>query len=231
MGFPSDGHPGRLEEEARRWTSGGGVHGGGNQPGEATVLSCHGKGHSQRKEEVTSITVSGAPPPCRPDGPPPPNSCSPAETDVSPREQGGDVPEGATSTLVPETVESGSLGLVPATWPQTWPRARHPCPGEHTSGAAQPQGQGGAGNPPGWPKPQHKWRTDGRANPSGAFGPAGIVPEEVTAGIPRPATHRMSAPPPGPRPTPPPEPMGHMWSSGPAACARPGVQRLPLGHE
>lgn len=92
-----------------------------------------------------SITVSGAPPPRRPDGPPPPNSCSPAETDVSPRGQGGDVPEGATSTLVPETVESGSLGLVPATWPQTWPRARHPCPGEHTLDLHSPRGRAGQG--------------------------------------------------------------------------------------
>ena len=84
------------------------------------------------------------------------------QREISPlRGGGGDILEAATSTRVPETVESGSWGLF-------HPHGHRPSPSppllpkhEHTSGAAGPRGQGGAGEseaaaPSAESRPAHK---------------------------------------------------------------------------
>lgn len=76
-----------------------------------------------------SITPPG--PPCQPDGPASQHYCSPAREMSHLQEQGGDIPDGGTSPLVTGTMASGSLWLLPSTWPQTWPQGRHLSPGEH----------------------------------------------------------------------------------------------------
>lgn len=159
--------------------------GGGSQEsacrGDTPLLP---QGRTQPEEEGGNEHPLVHPQPsCRPDGLPCPNSCSPVERNFPPQGQGGDMPERATSTLVSETMESGSLRFFPSTGPQTWPRACHSCPSEHTSGVAQPPGRGGRGSGAQL-KPQHQWRTDPHMNPSGAFGTRGIIFKEVSADIP-----------------------------------------------
>lgn len=173
--------------------------------------------------------------PGRTDGPPP-NSCSPAERNSPPRGQGGDIPEGATSTLVSLTTESGSLGPVPSTWPQTWPRA---CPPPQGSSHLERQGPGGGAGR--GIRPVSRSHSTSGKQPAHKSEGSLWSPELRSRGgkgrHSRPANHQMSAPPPTPRPPPSlerrglTEPTWHTWPAGPAACARPRIERLPLDCE
>lgn len=116
-----------------------------NQPAGGTVLSCRRERHSQRKKEAQSTPSPSAYCPAGQMGSLVRTAVLQQRETSHPGGQGGGVPEGATSTRVSETVESGSLQLVPSTCPQTWPRAGRPCPSERTSGAARPPGTGGGG--------------------------------------------------------------------------------------
>lgn len=78
--------------------------------------------------------------PSRPPGHLPAPLFQPREISPSGTE-GGDVPDGATSTPVSETTEAGSPWLVPCSRSQTWPWACRLSPSEHTFGLHDAKGR------------------------------------------------------------------------------------------
>lgn len=131
---PCDGFsqwPGQPLTQARQRGAGGRLRGAENEPGRVNsiLLLREGDRPGLRGKEAVSITPPG--PPCQPDGPASQHYCSPAREMSHLQEQGGDIPDGGTSPLVTGTMASGSLWLLPSTWPQTWPQGRHLSPGEH----------------------------------------------------------------------------------------------------
>lgn len=123
--------------------------------------------------------------PSRPPGHLPAPLFQPREISPSGTE-GGDVPDGATSTPVSETMEAGSPWLVPCSRSQTWPWACRLSPSEHTFGLHDAKGRG----------PPHGWGTGPHASPG-----AGASLSRLR-GRARPANHPCRRSWTGPRPIP-----------------------------
>lgn len=153
------------------------------------------------------------------------------QREISPlRGGGGDIPEAATSTRVPET-GVWILGLVPSTWPQAQPKPAAPAQARaHIWSCWAPRAGRGRGIRSGSTLGREQTLTQ----TPGAFGTRGIVSKEVNVDIPGPRITRSQHISTGPWPTPRlerrqlAEPTWRMRSSGPAGCASPGPERFPL---